>query len=132
MSTSPTPGHLYVVAAPSGTGKTSLVRALMAARPHLKFSVSYTTRPRRPNEVDGRDYHFVDRTTFEAMVERGELLEWARVFDNYYGTGLQVVQQALETLRWEGVAAQARDLAQRLNRSDLAVRWGALSQAPPR
>lgn len=90
-----TPGHLYVVAAPSGTGKTSLVRALMAARPHLKFSVSYTTRPRRPNELDGRDYHFVDRATFEAMVERGELLEWARVFDNYYGTGLQVVQQAL-------------------------------------
>jgi len=90
-----TPGHLYVVAAPSGTGKTSLVRALMAARPQLKFSVSYTTRPMRPNEVDGRDYHFVDRATFEAMVERGELLEWARVFDNYYGTGLQVVQQAL-------------------------------------
>ena len=90
-----TPGRLYVVAAPSGTGKTSLVRALMAARPHLKFSVSYTTRPMRPNEVDGRDYHFVDRATFEAMVERGELLEWARVFDNYYGTGLQVVQQAL-------------------------------------
>ena len=89
------PGHLYVVAAPSGTGKTSLVRALMAARPELKFSVSYTTRPIRPNEVDGRDYHFVDRATFEAMVERGELLEWARVFDNYYGTGLHVVQQAL-------------------------------------
>lgn len=89
------PGHLYVVAAPSGTGKTSLVRALMAARPQLKFSVSYTTRPMRPNEVEGRDYHFVDRATFEAMVERGELLEWARVFDNYYGTGLHVVQQAL-------------------------------------
>jgi guanylate kinase len=88
-------GHLYVVAAPSGTGKTSLVRALMAARPQLQFSVSYTTRPKRPNEVDGRDYHFVDRATFEAMVERGELLEWARVFDNYYGTGLAVVRQAL-------------------------------------
>jgi guanylate kinase len=91
----PGPGHLYVVAAPSGTGKTSLVRALMAARPQLKFSVSYTTRPMRPNEVNGRDYHFVDRVTFEAMVERGELLEWARVFDNYYGTGLHVVQAAL-------------------------------------
>ena len=96
-----TPGHLYVVAAPSGTGKTSLVRALMAARPHLKFSVSYTTRPRRPNEVDGRDYHFVDRATFEAMVERGELLEWARVFDNYYGTGLQVAA-AQDTTRMVG------------------------------
>jgi guanylate kinase len=95
MSSNPNPGRLYVVAAPSGTGKTSLVRALMAARPQLQFSVSYTTRPRRPNEVEGRDYHFVDRATFEDMVQRGELLEWARVFDNYYGTGLHVVQEAL-------------------------------------
>jgi len=88
-------GHLFVVAAPSGTGKTSLVRALMAARPHLGFSVSYTTRPIRATEVDGRDYHFVDRATFEGMVAAGELLEWARVFDNYYGTGLAVVRAAL-------------------------------------
>lgn len=88
-------GKLYVVAAPSGTGKTSLVRALMAVRPHLKFSVSYTTRPRRPTEMEGRDYHFVDRATFERMVAAGDLLEWARVFDNYYGTGLGVVQAAL-------------------------------------
>ena len=95
MNAPPDHGRLYVVAAPSGTGKTSLVRAVMAARPHLQFSVSYTTRPRRPTETDGRDYHFVDRTTFEGMVAAGELLEWARVFDNYYGTGLAVVRAAL-------------------------------------
>ncbi len=91
----PARGKLYVVAAASGTGKTSLVRALMAARPQLQFSVSYTTRPRRPTEVDGRDYHFVDPATFDAMVARGELLEWARVFDHCYGTGKPVVEQAL-------------------------------------
>ena len=107
-------GRLFVVAAPSGTGKTSLVRALMAARPHLRFSVSYTTRPIRPTELDGRDYHFVDHAAFARMVEAGELLEWARVFDHCYGTGLSVVRAALERgeslileIDWQG-ARQVR------------------------
>jgi guanylate kinase len=84
-----------VIAAPSGAGKTSLVKALMAREPEMRFSVSYTTRQPRPNEVDGRDYHFVTQTRFREMVERQEFLEHAQVFDHYYGTGLEAVQTAL-------------------------------------
>jgi len=107
-------GRLYVVAAPSGAGKTSLVKALMAREPRLRFSVSYTTRPPRPNEVDGRDYHFITRAGFEEMVKRGEFLEHARVFDNFYGTGLHAVETALREgqlllleIDWQG-ARQVR------------------------
>jgi len=89
------PGRLYVVAAPSGAGKTSLVKALMEREPRLRFSVSYTTRKPRANEIDGRDYHFVTHARFAEMVERGEFLEHAQVFDNYYGTGLRTVEDAL-------------------------------------
>jgi guanylate kinase len=88
-------GNLYVVAAPSGAGKTSLVKALMERRPSIHFSVSYTTREPRPGEIDGRDYHFVNQERFQEMVERGEFLEHARVFDNCYGTGIDTVQTAL-------------------------------------
>jgi guanylate kinase len=107
-------GRLFVIAAPSGAGKTSLVKALMERDPGLRFSVSYTTRKPRPNEVDGRDYHFVSPETFEAMAGRGEFLEHARVFDNSYGTGLATVQRALERgerlileIDWQG-ARQVR------------------------
>jgi len=88
-------GRLFVVAAPSGAGKTSLVRALMERDPSLRFSVSYTTRPRRTAEEHGRDYFFVSREEFERMVEAGEFIEHARVFDNYYGTARQQVEQSL-------------------------------------
>jgi len=88
-------GRLFVVAAPSGAGKTSLVRALMERDPSLRFSVSYTTRPRRAAEEHGRDYFFVSRDEFERMVEAGEFIEHARVFDNYYGTARQQVEQSL-------------------------------------
>jgi guanylate kinase len=107
-------GRLYVIAAPSGAGKTSLVKALMQREPRLRFSVSYTTRTPRPSEVDGRDYHFVTQSRFQAMVERDELLEYAKVFDNFYGTGLHAVQSALEggellllEIDWQG-ARQVR------------------------
>ena len=107
-------GHLYVIAAPSGAGKTSLVKALMEREPRMRFSVSYTTRPPRPNEVDGRDYHFVTRARFEEMAARGEFLEHARVFDNFYGTGLRAVQSELRDgqlllleIDWQG-ARQVR------------------------
>ncbi len=95
MNTSPQPGRLYVIAAPSGAGKTSLVKALMAREPDMRFSVSYTTRQPRPNEVDGRDYHFVTQARFREMVERQEFLEHAQVFDHCYGTGLEAVRTAL-------------------------------------
>jgi guanylate kinase len=88
-------GRLYVVAAPSGAGKTSLVKALMEREPAIQFSVSYTTRKPRPNEIPGRDYHFVTHERFENMIAAGEFLEHARVFDNFYGTGLRTVQEAL-------------------------------------
>jgi guanylate kinase len=88
-------GRLFVIAAPSGAGKTSLVRALMERETSLRFSISYTTRKQRPNEVHGRDYFFVDKAEFEAMVARGKFLEHARVFDNYYGTALAQVESSL-------------------------------------
>lgn len=107
-------GRLYVVAAPSGAGKTSLVKALMQREPRMRFSVSYTTRRPRPNEVDGRDYHFVTQVRFEEMVARNEFLEHAQVFDNFYGTGLDAVQSELEKgqillleIDWQG-ARQVR------------------------
>ena len=74
-------GKLFVIAAPSGAGKTSLVRALMKQQPGLKFSISYTTRKQRPTEQDGRDYFFVDKPEFERMIRGGEFLEHAQVFD---------------------------------------------------
>jgi guanylate kinase len=107
-------GRLFVIAAPSGAGKTSLVKALMEREPELQFSVSYTTRKPRPNERDGEDYHFVSPPTFQAMVANNEFLEHARVFDNYYGTAMSTVQQALRSgcqllleIDWQG-ARQVR------------------------
>ncbi len=108
-------GRLFVIAAPSGAGKTSLVKALMEKAPQLRFSVSYTTRKPRPNEVDGRDYHFVTPERFLAMARDGEFLEYASVFDNYYGTGMRTVHEALERgarllleIDWQG-ARQVRE-----------------------
>jgi guanylate kinase len=107
-------GRLFVVAAPSGTGKTSLVRALMQADPGLEFSVSYTTRAPRTNERPGHDYHFVSPARFMAMVDAGEFLEYATVFDHFYGTGRADVESALAAGRrlileidWQG-ARQVR------------------------
>jgi guanylate kinase len=112
--TTHTRGRLFVIAAPSGTGKTSLVKALMAAMPELQFSVSHTTRRARPNEQDGRDYHFIDQATFRRMIDEGEFLEHACVFDNYYGTARRQVENALDRgqdlileIDWQG-AQQVR------------------------
>jgi len=87
----PQPGHLFVIAAPSGAGKTTLVHRLMAGNNQLRFSVSYTTRPQRNTETDGKDYNFVEKATFEAMITAGDFLEYADVFDNYYGTSKSLV-----------------------------------------
>ena len=88
-------GKLFVIAAPSGAGKTSLVRALLEREPQLRFSISYTTRKQRPTEEHGRDYFFVDHATFEAMVAAHDFLEHAKVFDNYYGTAKSQVLDIL-------------------------------------
>jgi guanylate kinase len=84
-------GLVFVISAPSGTGKTTLVRGVMEQLPDLRFSVSYTTRSPRANEKEGEDYYFVSSSTFESMVERGEFLEWAEVLGNRYGTALATV-----------------------------------------
>lgn len=79
-------GTLYIVAAPSGAGKTTLVRYLLDKEPAVRLSISYTTRAPRPGEQDGREYHFVGVETFRRMIEKGEFLEWAEVHGNFYGT----------------------------------------------
>jgi guanylate kinase len=102
-------GLMFVLSSPSGAGKTSLSRLLIERAPGLRMSVSATTRPKRPGEVDGRDYLFVDKARFEEMVERGELLEWAVVFDHRYGTPRAPVEAALSSgqdvlfdIDWQG------------------------------
>jgi len=110
----PEPGRLYVIAAPSGAGKTTLVHRLMGADTSLKFSISYTTRPRRDTETDGEDYNFVSKDAFRAMIAAGDFLEYAEVFDNYYGTSKSQVVGMLNTgdnvileIDWQG-AQQVR------------------------
>lgn len=88
-------GHLFVIAAPSGAGKTSLVKALLERKPELHVSVSHTTRRQRPTELPGREYYFVSVPEFEEMVNGRQFLEYARVFDNFYGTARQPVESEL-------------------------------------
>jgi guanylate kinase len=95
MASSPPRGRLFVIAAPSGAGKTSLVKALLERKPELHVSISYTTRKMRPTEEDGREYHFVSPTDFQQLVDQGLLLEYAQVFDNHYGTGRRPVETEL-------------------------------------
>ena len=107
-------GTLYIVTAPSGAGKTTLVHAVLEREPGLALSVSYTTRPPRPGEVDGRDYRFVGKEEFLRLRDGGELLEWAEVHGNYYGTSrtwietqLQQDRDVLLEIDWQG-ARQVR------------------------
>lgn len=111
-----TTGTLYIVSAASGTGKTSLLNVLLQQADNIAVSVSHTTRPMRPGEEDGKHYHFVDKSQFEALIEKGDFLEHAQVFGNYYGTSQSAVQQQLATgidvileIDWQG-AQQVRRL----------------------
>lgn len=88
-------GLMLVLSSPSGAGKSTIARAILDSDPEIDMSVSVTTRPKRPGEVEGRDYIFIDRTEFDLMVNRGQLLEHAKVFDNYYGTPRAAVMDAL-------------------------------------
>jgi guanylate kinase len=92
-------GFVLIIASPSGAGKSTLSRLLLQTDKNLTLSVSVTTRQRRPSEVDGIHYHFIDRRRFETMRERGELLEWAEVHGNLYGTPREPVEAALEAGR---------------------------------
>ena len=109
-------GKLFVITAPSGAGKSSLIDAVMAADPTLRLSISYTTRAPRPGEKNGREYHFVAETEFLAMRDRGEFLESALVHGNHYGTSNKVIRDTLERgedlileIDWQG-ARQVRGL----------------------
>jgi guanylate kinase len=108
-------GNLFIVSAPSGAGKTSLVRALLAINKQIDVSVSYTTRPPRPGEIDGKDYHFVSRETFLNMAQHGDFLESAEVYGNLYGTSQSWISKEIQSGRdilleidWQG-AAQVRN-----------------------
>jgi guanylate kinase len=110
-------GRLYVISAPSGAGKTSLVKALLANEPRLCLSISHTTRTRRPTEVEGREYHFVSKQEFGELVKRGEFLEHAQVFDNHYGTSRAFVDAQLARghdvlleIDWQGAQQVRRAL----------------------
>ena len=112
-------GLMFVLSSPSGAGKTTLSRLLLKADRGVELSMSVTTRPKRRGEIDGRDYHFIDRARFDAMVAKGELLEWAEVFGHRYGTPRQPVIKALQAGRdvlfdidWQGtqqLREKARD-----------------------
>jgi guanylate kinase len=112
-------GLMLVLSSPSGAGKTTLSRLLLKADRGLALSVSVTTRPKRRGEHNGRDYHFIDRAHFEAMVKRGALLEWAEVFGHWYGTpglpvhsALQAGRDVLFDIDWQGtqqLSERARD-----------------------
>ena len=109
-------GNLFVVAAPSGAGKTTLVRLLLEREASVHLSISYTTRSPRPGEQDGREYHFVDTVAFQAMIARHEFLEWAEVHGNFYGTSQKWIADQLAAghdvlleIDWQG-AQQVRKL----------------------
>ncbi|WP_248746894.1 guanylate kinase [Pseudomonas sp. MWU12-2037] len=110
-------GTLYIISAPSGAGKTSLVKALIDAEPQIRVSVSHTTRAMRPGEANGVNYHFVDRAEFVRMVEHGDFLEQAEVFGNLYGTSQSHLQQTLDEghdlileIDWQGAEQVRRQM----------------------
>ena len=105
----PRRGLMFVLSSPSGAGKSTLARLLLSEERNLEISVSVTTRPRRQSEVDGRHYHFIDHERFTRMREQGELLEWAEVHGNFYGTPREPVERALASgqdvlfdIDWQG------------------------------
>ncbi len=111
------PGTLYIVSAPSGAGKTSLVKALLDALPDIRVSVSHTTRAMRPGEADGVNYHFVDCAAFTNLLEHGDFLEHAEVFGNYYGTSQAALERTLAEghdlileIDWQGAQQVRRKL----------------------
>lgn len=114
-------GFLLVLSSPSGAGKTTITRRLVADEPSLTLSVSVTTRPARDGEIEGRDYHFIDRQRFDEMIAHGELLEHATVFGNGYGTPRGPIEAALSAGRdivgdvdWQGTQQLARSVTQDL------------------
>jgi guanylate kinase len=130
-----TPGNLFVVAAPSGAGKSSLVKALLELDSHLAVSVSHTTRAPRGQEQHGREYLFVDEPAFRAMVERGEFFEWAQVHDHLYGTSRKAIEARLAAgedvvleIDWQGALQIKRLFAHAVLIFILPPSWDELRQ----
>jgi guanylate kinase len=133
MTPNPSEGVLYIVSAPSGAGKTSLVKALLKADPAIRLSVSYTTRAPRPGETDGRDYHFVNRQDFGEMLAESEFLEHAEVYGNFYGTSkgsitrdLNAGHDVLLEIDWQGAAQVKRHFPQSMSIFILPPSFNAL------
>ena len=112
-------GSLFIVAAPSGAGKSTLVNALLASEPAIRLSISTTTRPPRPGEADGREYHFTSADDFVKRAHAGEFLEWAEVHGNYYGTSRLVVEEQMRAgtdilleIDWQGARQVRKQFAQ--------------------
>ena len=123
-------GHLYVISAPSGTGKTSLVKALIEKDPSIRLSVSTTTREPRASEVNGKDYFFVKKEDFDKQINNNEFLEWAYVFGNFYGTSATLVKNSINRgekvlleIDWQG----AFQIKKRYSRASLTL----IFVAPP-
>ena len=123
-------GHLYVISAPSGTGKTSLVKALIEKDPSIRLSVSTTTREPRASEVNGKDYFFVKKEDFDKQINNNEFLEWAYVYGNFYGTSATLVKDSINRgekvlleIDWQG----ALQIKQRYNKKSLTL----IFVAPP-
>ncbi len=130
-----TPGNLFVVAAPSGAGKSSLVKALLELDARLSVSVSHTTRAPRGQEQPGREYHFISTDDFRAMVGRGEFFEWAEVHGNLYGTSRQAIAQRLDAgddvvleIDWQGALQIKRLFAHAVLVFILPPSWAELQQ----
>ena len=111
-SSEPGRGDLFIISSPSGGGKTSLVKGLLDLDPRLTLSISHTTRPPRPGEINGEHYHFVSETKFRRLIKAGDFVEFARVFDHLYGTSRHTVSQQLERnldvlldIDWQGGSA---------------------------
>lgn len=139
-------GLLLVLSSPSGAGKTTLARSLLGSDENIRLSVSVTTRKPRPGEVEGRDYYFVDEKRFQRMREDGKLLEWAKVFDNYYGTPRAAVEKAVKggqdvlfDIDWQGTQQLAEKMPHDLVRvfilppsgKTLEARLRSRNQDPP-
>jgi guanylate kinase len=130
------PGTLFIVTAPSGAGKTTLVSGLLARDPLVKLSVSYATREPRAGEVDGTHYHFVDVPTFRALRDKGEFLEWAEVHSNYYGTSRAWLEaqiaggnDILLEIDWQGAQQVRKVFPKAVGCSSCPRRWRSWSDA---